>query len=118
MMMTNVFCFKNCDVKNVRTFEENGRWFLDVTFKYEDTHTKKEVRIPKIELDMSNAELKCETYGTGVYLDFYNNEFRVHKDSNGFYYTSTKTDKPEKLTLEDVEKRLGYKVELVAKKGD
>lgn len=112
------------DVKAYR--ESNGKWFMSVVYTVEDEHSIREVWYPKIELPVDNA-LITTAWAWGSQSDCI---MELPSRALVVLAGSTVVDgqeeiclcretlikhKPEKLTMEEIEKRLGYKVEIVSK---
>lgn len=126
---------KNVVVKKHETFIENNRLYLKLVYEYEDDHGVYELIIPKIDLEIHTDCLP--TIGHDPYtgsmdiLDCYINRFSrtfsllrddVEFKKNGktltcekaAYVVNTLKEKPQEMTIADIEKKLGYKVKLVS----
>lgn len=117
-------------VKTLTPYKENDVWYLDVVGELEERDGQSEVHIPKLELGLCNI-LREETnwspceknncYGyTKIDLGFGELPARKGKSkysdsvTHGIIYEKKRIEK--EMTLEEVEKELGYKVKLVTNK--
>ena len=116
-------------LKKANIFREGDEWFMHLEYEYEDNRGKHLVILPKVDFPCS---LKYKPN-----VDFYNymttNELAsimisdsliVHEDNvtdpltnktiNTFYTDIIVEPKIHDLTLDEIEKKLGYKVRIVA----
>lgn len=127
---------KNVVVKKHETFIENNRLYLKLVYEYEDDHGVYELIIPKIDLDIRTDFLPAienyEPWTGSTTLTFYkirlgSNIFDllrgdVEFKKNGKTLTCEKAayavnilkEKPQEMTIAEIEKKLGYKVKLVS----
>ena len=115
-------------LKNLDLFKENDCYYLSARYLYENDDYEEEIDIPYIKLPF-------ETYKSVNIIEKWNNghitmitipEYRLHignvsfpiEQKNGIAYTSvrTKDKKKKKLTVSEIEKKLGYKIEIVSEK--
>ena len=118
---------KNVKLIDKQVYEEDGLLYLCLTYEFENDEGKYNLYIPKISLDIKTNDIpiiNCALY------NFVNNEeymydFRAGahnyilkpKDSKEEFYTYKIETKEKKMTVEEIEKELGYKVQIVGKKG-
>lgn len=126
---------KNVVVKKHETFIENNRLYLKLVYEYEDDHGVYELIIPKIDLEIHTDCLPTINHDpyTGYmdilnyYINRYSDTFILLRDDvevkkNGVtltcekaaYVVNTLKEKPQEMTIADIEKKLGYKVKLVS----
>lgn len=111
----------NVELKDVKLNKLDGRgYFLDVTFKYENNTGVYEMNIPWVKLPIKHDALP-------TFMMYMNDGDDEHYIDLGFgilpalFDPDTKMthcitkikDKPRKMTLSEIEKALGYEIELV-----
>lgn len=126
---------KNVVLKKHETFMKNGRLYLKLVYEYEDDHGAYELIIPKIDLEIRTYDLPIiihDSYAGPMnildcYIKRYSDTFTLLPDDvevkkNGethtckqvAYVTNTLKEKPQEMTIAEIEKKLGYKVKLVS----
>lgn len=111
----------NVELKDVKLKKLDGRgYFLDVTFKYENETGVYEMNIPLVKLPIKHDELPIfmmhmDNGDNKRYIDLGFGELPMLFDTeNLMTHSITKIkDKPRKMTLSEIEKALGYEIELV-----
>ena len=115
-------------LKEYKLYPESGYLYMSLTYEIEDEHVIKEIHIPKIatcipmdkELSISHSN-NCY----GRILDVELNAGSMHyqlfraktEDAEDVYVTEKILyEKPTEMTLEEIEKKLGYKVKIVSEK--
>ena len=108
-------------IKDLQLYKENNKYYLSALVNYEDKNGIYEMSIPKIKLPVGQKciinktieECNYKPYTT-VNIDFGFGELYVEPfDNNDNYYTITCIEeKVHKMTLADIERELGYKIEL------
>ena len=113
-------------LEDVKVIEENGKYYLDVSLLCE-TQTKVLRLKSKLEFPLRTEDLrilitedKFETefgtfYKPSVYVCEYDFGFIKLKSANGVEVEFV-GDKKVDMTLEDIEKELGYKINLISGK--
>lgn len=110
--------------------EQSGEYYLDVTYEYEDNRGYYEIHFPHVRLPFYEKRMPTlnRDMGLGLYsnpsnVSLYDNILQLAKDKSkhmedGVYFYTIKTlkEKRQEMTLEEVEKKLGYKIKLVTKK--
>ena len=135
---------KNARLTNVRPYQDVGNnWFLELTYNYDADDGEHTLIIPKVRLPFTEARLPmfkfianegCVFYGEDVatietigYSSYGDTQFfsgvvtdpRNGEQLNACMYADILVKpKVREMTLEEIEKKLGYKVKVVAKKGD
>lgn len=127
---------KNVILKEHKVFEEDNCLYLKLVYEYEDDHGVYELIIPKIDLeirtDLLPAIVNDKSCTGSTTLTFYkirlgSNIFDllrgdVEFKKNGKTLTCEKAayavnilkEKPQEMTIADIEKKLGYKVKLIS----
>lgn len=118
---------KNCFLKNAQIYIQDGSRYLKLVYEYEDSYGIHELTIPQVEFPFGNRlnliyihennpalqrlsiSLCTEGDVTNVYL-------HNSKSYDGLVYYTDKIikRKPKKMTIEEIERELGYKVEIVS----
>lgn len=122
-------------LNDVRLYEENGKYYMSVTYMYEDDSVVKEYIIPKIRIPL-HKDSKFEIKQDFRYLPFGNlrekyyiknefgQQFEVEEGdipgypTKHFYIERIIKEKTHDLTIEEIEKKLGYKIRVVGKEND
>ena len=118
---------KKCFLKDAQIYIQDGSRYLKLVYEYEDSYGIHELTIPQVEFPFGNRldltyicennpalqrlSIRLCTEGdvTNVYL-------HNSKSYDGLVYYTDKIikRKPKKMTLEEIERELGYKVEIVS----
>lgn len=136
---------KNVTIKSIEVFKEKYglrqdevyEYFLKIVYEYEDKYGKYELVIPKLKLDiMSNsipllnrkvgfledgAEMTTlgKTYDLKpADIDITLNDGTTKTVKNVNYIVRTIYEKKKDMTLEEIEEKLGCRINLVGKKED
>lgn len=124
-----------CKVTKVNLIEEDGKYYLSIEYEIEDEFRRTKYTVPRINLDIDFKHNLPEIdncastypYGRDVYRFKCGNHFYLIEpvkeyDGLGEYEYSFKREvvkeKSRKLTISEIEKKLGYKIEIVAEKED
>ena len=117
--------YDRAGLADLKLVEEDGKYYLDATYEYENKHGIYELNIPRIVLPVYTTCLpdwEIDHSTTGLYPDYLKvnlgfGELNVERDmrSNMSHRISTIQTKPRKMTLSEIEAALGYSVELVSK---
>lgn len=134
-MSCQTFCYNayklgNCDEIKLKKFtlEQDDRgYYLAATYRVEDKCAIREIDIPKIRLylddkrfriEIKNDPLLCHKVGS-VDLGFGELPLDWDMNKDGLTYLFTDRVLQEKyteMTMEEIEKKLGYKVKIVSEK--
>lgn len=119
-------------LKKADIFREGDEWFMHLEYEYEDNRGKHLVTLPKVDfpcslkyppnIDFCNCMAK---YGLSELASIMISEsLNLHEDNvtdpltnktiNAFYTDIIVEPKIHDLTLDEIEKKLGYKVRIVA----
>ena len=119
-------------LKKADIFREGGMWFMHLEYEYEDNRGKHLVTLPKVDFPYSleykpNVNL-CDcmtTFGfeASASIDI-SESLNLHKGNvtdpltnktfNAFYTDIIVEPKIHDLTIDEIEKKLGYKVRIIA----
>ena len=118
-------------LKSLELYSEETKagksYFLKAIYEIENQYVKKEIVIPKIALPLCPGEQVIHKYESYPSLkvdiqrtiDIGFGDLPVMSDDHGlYYYEVTVAEYPQKMTLSEIEKKLGYKVEIVSEKAD
>ena len=109
--------------EKIELYEKDGRYFLRLDFDYEDNYGYYKGHIERIEFDFRLKSVEQETdwsvlRGRNVcFIDLgLNTRLPILLDEEKHYYTLTLVkEKVHDMTIEEIEKKLGYKIRVVAK---
>ena len=123
---------KKYTIKNIDTFQEDNAWYMSIVAEVETDNNVSELRIPKAKLADVNQPLGFRTglvcgVEKWVHLlldDCEGNEIaypcvetlQLDSMKRTYYTVKVIKEKTHELTLEEIEKKLGYKVKIVSKK--
>lgn len=108
-------------VKDLQLYKEDNKYYLSAIFNHEDMIGKYEMHVPKIKLPISsNRSLNHEvetSFGKPLHtviVDFgfgglYAEPFT---DEDHFFTLTCLEEKVHEMTLDEIEKKLGYKIKL------
>jgi hypothetical protein len=111
-------------LKGLKTYfdDENG-WCLRAVYKREDDTGIYEVTVPKIHLPTMNGPVIktpiciCDRYSEPPTIDLGFGDLNMLKDETGhLYYEKLVKEKIHNMTLDEIEKKLGFKVRVVSEK--
>ena len=126
----------NAELYSITPFKENGHWYLRLIYKYENKQGKHTVVIPKAAVPFAQ---ECVPYVNSQTPYFPNSQFAldrpyIHCDNSMPLYEGTCALASERgaeepacyfdiiteytsreMTLDEIEKELGYKVKIVNK---
>lgn len=125
---------KNVELSDIIPFKENGDWYLKLIYKYEDEKGKHTVAIPKAEVPFGqryipNINMPFNSYECSpknpAYI-FCNNSMSLYDSvfelatergvkNKGCYFDIITEYAVKEMTLDEIEKKLGYKVKIVNK---
>lgn len=131
--MSSVHFHKNKDhdfnLTDVTVYKEDGEFFLSATYHGEDLHEEYEINIPKIALPIRPHELNLDYHDADCLMDRICSPCYLETtidypgygtlramSSKGKHFTKTIIkNKKRKMTVAEIEKALGYKVEIISK---
>lgn len=108
------------------TEEHDGvkTYLAKAVYECKNQYRKTEVIIPRIMLPVDSHHIPAIRreeaqwlYTPGWFIDIFGSEIPLRPDEDGnVYYEKVIEEYPQKMTLAEIEKKLGYKVELVSEK--
>lgn len=124
--------YKKVEFKSIEVFEDvhNGieSYLAKIVIEAENDYRKVEITIPRIDLlvntsripTINHAYIQNSAY-TGRFndysIDIFGTTLPLRRDKTGnVYYEKVIEEYPQKMTLDEVEKKLGHKIELISKK--
>lgn len=117
---------KNCFLKDAQIYIQDGSRYLKLVYEYEDSYGIHELTIPQVEFPFGNRlnliyihennpalqrlSIRLCTEGNVANVYLHNS-----KSYDGLVYYTDKIikHKPKKMTVEEIERELGYKVEII-----
>jgi hypothetical protein len=123
-----------CKVNKASVVEDDGKYYLSLEYEIEDLDRRVKYTVPRIDLniDFKHNMPSIDNYNCRSISD--PNGYRFNCGSYNYpiapvknpglteyeyaYKTETLKEKARKLTISEIEKKLGYKVEIVAEKED
>ena len=118
---------KNCFLKDAQIYIQDGSRYLKLVYEYEDSYGIHELTIPQVEFPFGNhlgLTYICENNPAlqrlSIHLctegDVANVYLHNSKSYDGLVYYTDKIikRKPKKMTIEEIERELGYKVEIIS----
>ena len=115
-------------LKDYKLYPDDGYLFMSLTYEFEDKHTVKEIHIPKIATCIPMDKELLISHSNGYHGRIFDVEldagpmhyqlFRAKTEDADDVYMTEKIlyEKPTEMTLEEIEKKLGYKVKIVSEK--
>ena len=118
---------KKCFLKDAQIYIQDGSRYLKLVYEYEDGYGIHELTVPQVEFPFGNCLSLthiCENNSKLQRLfirlctvgDLANVYLHDTKSHDGLVYYTDKIIKhqPKKMTIEEIEQKLGYKVEIVS----
>lgn len=133
-MSCQTVCYSAYHLGNVESIElkrfafnkDDRGYYLSATYRVEDNHTIREIDIPKIRLNLDDKRFRieiendpflCHRVGR-VDLGFGELpiDWDMNKDGQAYLFTEKiLEEKYTEMTMDEIEKKLGYKVKIVSK---
>ena len=127
--------YKKVNFKSLEVYEEvhNGikSYLAKIVIEAETEHRKVEITIPRIDLLIDTTRVPridrpcISTISNSTFtarlsdytIDIFGTALPLRRDKAGnVYYEKVIEEYPRKITIEELEKKLGYKIELVSGK--
>lgn len=124
--------YKNVNFKSLEVYEEVHHgiksYLAKIVIEAENEHRKVEITIPRIDLLVDTSRMPtisqalvldspCIGRFNDYSIDIFGTTLPLRKDKTGnVYYEKVIEEYPQKMTLDEIEKKLGHKIELVSKK--
>ena len=120
--------FRNkCFLKDAQIYIQDGSRYLKLVYEYEDGYGIHELTVPQVEFPFgnrlslthickNNPELQRLSIRLCTVGDLANVYLHDTKSQDGLVYYTDKIikRKPKKMTIEEIERELGYKVEIIS----
>ena len=120
---------KKCFLKDAQIYIQDGSRYLKLVYEYEDSYGIHELTIPQVEFPFGNRLNLIHIYENNPALRRLSIRLCTEGDVTSVYLYDTKSDdglvyyvdkiikrKPKKMTIEEIERELGYKIEIVSSK--
>ena len=120
---------EKCFLKDAQIYIQDGSRYLKLVYEYEDGYGIHELTIPQVEFPFGNRLNLKHIYAANPALRRLSIRLCTEGDVANVFLYDTKTDdgfmyytdkiikhKPKKMTIEEIEQKLGYKVEIVSSK--
>ena len=121
-----------CFLKDAQIYIQDGSRYLKLVYEYEDSYGIHELTIPQVEFPFGNRLNLIYIHENNPALRRLSIRLCTEGDVTSVYLYDTKSDdglvyyvdkiikrKPKKMTIEEIEQKLGYKVEIVSsRKGE
>lgn len=120
---------KKCFLKDAQIYIQDGSRYLKLVYEYEDSYGIHELTIPQVEFPFGNRLNLIYIHENNPALQRLSIRLCTEGDVTSVYLYDTKSDdglvyyvdkiikrKPKKMTIEEIERELGYKVEIVNSK--
>ena len=131
MYVSNEMDFSNvktsCFLKDAQIYIQDGSRYLKLVYEYEDNYGIHELTFPQVEFPFGNRLNLTHIYENNPELrrvsirlctegDVTNVYLHDTKSYDGLVYYTDKIikHKPKKMTIEEIERELGYKVEIIS----
>lgn len=116
------------ELKSFDMYQEDGRYYFKAVYRSENEHNIRETIFPKIPIHIRKDTFVISSPETLFYdnrrfvdlapsVDLGFGPIRLDQDKEGnHYYVKVIEEKVHELTMDEIEKKLGYKVKIVNKK--
>ena len=118
-----------CFLKNAQIYIQDDTRYLKLVYEYEDSYGIHELTIPQVEFPFGNRLNLIYIHENNPALRRPSIRLCTEGDVTSVYLYDTKSDdglvyyvdkiikrKPKKMTIEEIEQKLGYKIEIVSNK--
>ena len=110
-------------IKNVKLVQEKETYYLDLTYECENDKEVYVLNIPRVELPYFDNPLinvvshDDITLASGTISFYPGGIFTIKQNKNGTLFSKIVVkEKTHKMTVAEIEKKLGYKIEIVSDK--
>lgn len=110
--------FPRATIKDVKLVQEKETYYLDLTYECEDEKAVYVSNIPRVELPCLNDPYINDFGDNGAVIGFIGGvRLLIRQDQNGALFSKILVEeKTHKMTVAEIEKKLGYKIEIVSEK--
>lgn len=118
-----------CFLKDAQIYIQDDTRYLKLVYEYEDSYGIHELTLPQVEFPFGNRLNLKYIYEANPALRRVSIRLCTEGDVANVFLYDTKTDdgfmyytdkiikyKPKKMTIEEIEQKLGYKIEIVSGK--
>jgi hypothetical protein len=92
--------------------------YVSAEYLYKSGYSTKKLTIPKIRVDKLSGCPTLTNTADGVFIQVDYARLPLERDDDEMFYSVTTIEgEPRRMTLSEIEKELGYKVELVSEYG-
>ena len=105
----------NQSLKSAKVYYDNGVPFMSLVYTYDDKDGGHEVTFPKVEFPFPTQNIPSIDYYNGVTIDTTPDTEVFYKDGI-CYIDELVKPKTREMTLEEIEKMLGYPVKIVSER--
>lgn len=110
-------CGYKTKLTDVTLFEEGGQYYFSAAYEVESKSEKFLLEIPRIRIPIvtNSVQIYREFTTSDVWVNMgFGGIFRAEEDEDGYFLRETTIEEEvHELTLDDIEKKLGYKVKIV-----
>lgn len=115
-------------LKDVKLVEEDGKYYLTTKYDLETDTDIREVTVDRVPLPLDYrpviseecedlwSDNRCVAMPPTHFVSIGYGKMRIPERKEPFYFEKVKLEKVQELTLEEIEKRLGFKVKVVSEK--
>ena len=101
-------------LSDLKVHKDEKGFYLSAEYIFEDGYSTKKLIVPKIRLDDLYSSYCFHSCSDGTYLDTANCRYRLEPVNKQYYTIITIEEKPQEMTLSEIEKKLGHKVRIVS----
>ena len=114
------------ELKNLNLKKDFGGYYLTAKFQVEDAHSIRELDIPRIRLSIVPNEVYIHSIDSDFETNAYINlgfgklplDYGISNGYQAFYTEKILEEKYTEMTMDEIEKKLGYKVKIMNKKNE
>ena len=119
----------NVELSNIIPFKEDGCWFLKLIYKYDGDDGKHAVVIPRAAIPFTQCSLPCINFrriSKLPYIDcansmsLYKSDFDLAIEQGvkdfAYYFDIITEYATKEMTIDEIERELGYKIKIANKK--
>ena len=98
---------------DLKVHKDEKGFYLSAEYIFKENYSTKKLTIPKIRLDYRIPPFVGDSECTYIYVS--QDKYLLDPDDNGCRFTlTTIEEKPQEMTLSEIEKKLGHKVKIVS----
>lgn len=112
----------NVKLTELALHKDSERYYLSAKYMVEDKHSIRELDLPKIKLNVVPGHVAIKQMNDGPYgcveadLGFGYLPLAPSGRNNAYFTETVLEEKVHEMTLDEIEKKLGYKVKIVSEK--